>query len=79
MPASRRTSISICWSGFGARGYGRLLIERLLDELRHRGSPGVHLDVAIDNANAIAFYRHLGFDEVERRDDALLMGLPLGP
>ena len=60
------------------QGYGRLLIERLLEELRRRGSPGVHLDVAIDNANAIAFYQHLGFDEVERRDDALLMGLRLG-
>jgi len=60
------------------QGLGRLLIERLLDELQHRGSPGVHLDVAIENANAIAFYQHLGFDEVERRDDALLMGLRLG-
>ena len=60
------------------QGYGRLLIERLLDELRRRGSPGVHLDVDIVNANAIAFYRHLGFDELERSHDALVMGLRLG-
>jgi len=60
------------------QGYGRLMIERLLDELRLRGSLGVHLDVDIDNANAIAFYRHLGFDELERSHDALVMGLRLG-
>ena len=58
-------------------GYGRLLIERLLDELRRRGSAGVHLDVALDNPNAIAFYRHLGFDEVARGDGSMLMGLAL--
>jgi len=59
------------------QGYGRLLIERLVEELRLRGSSGVHLDVDIDNANAIAFYRHLGFDELERSHDALVMGLRL--
>ena len=59
-------------------GHGRLMIERLLDELRRRGSSGVHLDVDIANANAIAFYRHLGFDEVERSHDAIVMGLRLG-
>ena len=58
-------------------GFGRLLIERLLDELRRRNSPGVHLDVALDNPNAIAFYRHLGFDEVARGDGSMLMGLAL--
>ncbi len=58
-------------------GYGRLMIERLLDELRHRGSAGVHLDVALDNPNAIAFYRHLGFNEVARGDGSMLMGLAL--
>ena len=59
-------------------GYGRLLVEQLLEELRRRGSAGVHLDVDIGNDNAIAFYRHLGFDEVERSHDALVMGLRLG-
>ena len=59
------------------QGFGRLLIDQLLEELRRRGSAGVHLDVDIDNANAIAFYRHLGFNEVERSHDALVMGLRL--
>ena len=60
------------------KGFGRRLIDGLLDDLRSRGSTGVHLDVALDNENAIAFYRHLGFEEVERRPGALLMGLRLG-
>jgi ribosomal protein S18 acetylase RimI-like enzyme len=59
------------------QGNGRLLIERMLAKLRDGGSIGVHLDVAASNANAIAFYRHLGFDEVGRRTDSILMGLRL--
>jgi ribosomal protein S18 acetylase RimI-like enzyme len=55
------------------QGNGRRLIERMLATLREGGSPGVYLDVAADNANAIAFYRHLGFDEVERGTDSILM------
>jgi ribosomal protein S18 acetylase RimI-like enzyme len=58
-------------------GHGRRLIERMLATLRDGGSRGVHLDVAASNANAIAFYRHLGFDEVERGTDSILMGLRL--
>jgi ribosomal protein S18 acetylase RimI-like enzyme len=56
------------------QGNGRLLIERMLTTLRQGGSAGVYLDVAADNANAIAFYRHLGFDEVGRATDSILMG-----
>ncbi len=59
------------------QGNGRLLVERMLAKLREGGSSGVHLDVASSNPNAIAFYRHLGFDEVGRRTDSILMGLRL--
>jgi ribosomal protein S18 acetylase RimI-like enzyme len=59
------------------RGNGRLLIERMLAKLREGGSSGVHLDVAASNTNAIAFYRHLGFEEVKRATDSILMGLRL--
>ena len=58
------------------QGYGRRLIERLLAQLRAGGSSGVHLDVASSNANAIDFYRHLGFAELERRTH-VVMGLRL--
>jgi ribosomal protein S18 acetylase RimI-like enzyme len=59
------------------QGLGRALVERCLATLRERGSPGVHLDVAADNPNAIAFYKHLGFVELERAPTSLFMGLDL--
>ena len=59
------------------QGNGRRLIERVLAQLREGGSSGVHLDVASANANAIEFYRHLGFAEVGRLTDSILMGLRL--
>ena len=59
------------------RGLGRVLIEGLLTDLRARGVPGVHLGVDVANANAIAFYRHLGFRDVATEPGGLLMGLTL--
>jgi ribosomal protein S18 acetylase RimI-like enzyme len=59
------------------QGLGRRLIEWLLARLRERGVPGVHLEVAKDNANGIAFYEHLGFRVLQPHGDALLMGLRL--
>jgi ribosomal protein S18 acetylase RimI-like enzyme len=60
------------------QGLGRALVERLLIDLRVRGVRGVHLDVARDNATGIGFYQHLGFREVHRMPDSMLMGLRLG-
>ena len=61
------------------RGYGRAMIERNLDTLRRRGSPGAHLGVSALNANAIGFYQRLGFTELTRRgpehDVCIYMGL----
>lgn len=55
-------------------GWGRRLIATLVDALRTRGSIGVHLGVAGDNANAIGFYRHLGFEEIESEGGTMWMG-----
>jgi ribosomal protein S18 acetylase RimI-like enzyme len=54
-------------------GLGRVLIERLLTELRDRHVAGVHLGVSLENANAIGFYKHLGFREVGRQPGSVLM------
>ena len=43
------------------QGYGRALIERLLDALHAAGSPAVHLGVGEANQRAIGFYQRLGF------------------
>lgn len=58
-------------------GLGRTLIERLLAELRGREVAGVHLGVDAENANAIGFYEHLGFREVDQEPGGLIMGLRL--
>lgn len=58
-------------------GLGRALVETQLTALRERGCPGLHLDVAADNANAIGFYRHLGFSAVHRLETSILMGMRL--
>lgn len=58
-------------------GLGRAMIERLLAELRSRHISGVHLGVSASNANAIGFYEHLGFREVDSEPGGLLMGLRL--
>jgi methyl-accepting chemotaxis protein-1 (serine sensor receptor) len=52
----------------------------VLDELRRRGLPGVHLGVGTVNARAQAFYRKLGFAELCRvggADGCTYMGLRL--
>lgn len=48
------------------RGYGRRMLEQLMDTLRSRGSPGAHLGVSALNESAFAFYERLGFREVIR-------------
>jgi ribosomal protein S18 acetylase RimI-like enzyme len=64
------------------RGHGRRMIEQLMESLRRRGSPGVHLGVSALNSRAHAFYAHLGFRELTRtgagRDGCIYMGLTLG-
>jgi ribosomal protein S18 acetylase RimI-like enzyme len=46
------------------RGYGRQVLERVLDVLRRRGSPGAHLGVSALNTRAFGFYQHVGFQEL---------------
>ncbi|GAB3797092.1 N-acetyltransferase [Humibacter antri] len=43
------------------QGLGRMLVHTLTAELRSRGVPGVWLEYGVDNVNAGAFYRRLGF------------------
>lgn len=59
------------------RGYGRRMLERVMDKLRQRGSPGAHLGVSERNGPAIGFYQRLGFRELVRRDNVIYMGRSL--
>jgi ribosomal protein S18 acetylase RimI-like enzyme len=51
------------------QGWGRRLIDTLVERLRATGSHGLHLGVAAANANAQAFYRAVGFTELD--DDSV--------
>ncbi len=54
------------------RGWGRRLVTALFDRLRDAGSPGVHLNVHPENARAVAFYRRVGFTELEAGPGGLM-------
>lgn len=48
------------------RGWGRTMMEHLMERMAQRGSPGVHLCVSGVNDRALGFYARLGFTELER-------------
>lgn len=50
------------------RGYGRRMLEQVMDKLRQRGSPGAHLGLSPANTRAFGFYQRLGFQELTRVD-----------
>ena len=59
------------------RGYGRRILEEVIEKLRQRGSAGVHLGVSILNQPAQGFYQRLGFRELIRHDNVIYMGKSL--
>ena len=64
-------------------GYGRMLLDDLLEALRAAGTARLFLEVAEGNAAANAFYRGAGFEPVGRRpkyyagQDALVLAKTL--
>ena len=48
------------------RGYGRRMIEQILETLGLRGSPGAHLGLSVLNTRAFGFYQRLAFREITR-------------
>ncbi len=63
------------------QGWGRLMVEKLMQELARRGSPGTHLGMSVFNAKAYGFYQRLGFRELIRagsgNDRCIYMGRAL--
>jgi ribosomal protein S18 acetylase RimI-like enzyme len=63
---------------FQRRGYGRALMAELVQALRERGVPGLHLSMDPANENARAFYDRLGFRELpSSQPKAPLLGLQI--
>lgn len=63
------------------RGFGRRMMEMVMDKLCERGSPGAHLGVSMMNLRAFGFYQRLGFKELlrvgEGKDGCIYMGKSL--
>jgi GNAT superfamily N-acetyltransferase len=63
------------------QGHGRRMMNELMDRLRAKGVPGVHLGMAGSNDRAYRFYTKLGFTELGRRgevdDETIYMGKTL--
>ena len=51
------------------QGWGRRLAERAVAHARERGYAAMRLDTISTSKNAIALYRRLGFEDIERYDD----------
>jgi ribosomal protein S18 acetylase RimI-like enzyme len=58
-------------------GWGRSMIEAMLELLAARGSIGVHLGVDADNDAAQKFYARLGFERLESDSDEHQFGISL--
>lgn len=63
------------------QGHGRRMVEELMERLRHRGSPGVHLELSGMNPRAFGFYKALGLQELSRQgigeEESICMGMKL--
>lgn len=59
------------------QGLGRRLLEAFMGNAHGVGAGGVHLGVSTANERAVGFYGRLGFHEVDRSEDTLLLGRPL--
>jgi ribosomal protein S18 acetylase RimI-like enzyme len=60
------------------QGHGRRMMNELMDRLRAKGAPGVHLGMSASNDRAYRFYIMLGFEQLcrrgERDDETIYMG-----
>lgn len=56
-------------------GWGRKMIEQLLERLRAVPVPGVHLGMSAKNESAYGFYQRLGFHELQRDSESIYMGI----
>jgi ribosomal protein S18 acetylase RimI-like enzyme len=59
------------------QGWGRRLIDTMVERLRATGSHGLHLGVATANTKAQAFYRVVGFTELEDDGFTVTFAMPL--
>ncbi len=61
------------------QGWGRQMIETLLNKMRTFDIPGVFLGVGGRNTRAIGFYEHMGFHRIKEESWGLILGMKLQP
>lgn len=59
------------------QGWGRRLIDTLIEALRARGVTGLHLAADVRNEGAIAFYPRVGFTRIPSHADVVAFGRDL--
>ncbi len=57
------------------QGLGTRLMDKLIAHLREKQVKGLCLCVAPDNEKGVSFYRKYGFDELERGEQEIVMGM----
>ncbi|GAB2598685.1 hypothetical protein Aab01nite_74800 [Paractinoplanes abujensis] len=59
----------------GRRGHGRAIVAAIEDRYRSAGAPALRLGVLVGNEPALAFWRALGYEQIDLRPD-LAKGRP---
>jgi ribosomal protein S18 acetylase RimI-like enzyme len=59
------------------QGWGRRLIDTLVEALRERGVTGLHLVAGAENAGAVAFYERIGFTPLPSHEGVRAFGRDL--
>ena len=70
------TNVSVA-KAFMGRGIASALLDRCLDRSRQEGMEVIGLEVSMESREAIRLYEKLGFSELERKGEIVLMRLTI--
>jgi ribosomal protein S18 acetylase RimI-like enzyme len=70
------TSVTVA-KAFMGRGIATALLDRCLDRSRQEGMQVIGLEVSTESREAIRLYEKLGFSELERKGEIVLMTLTI--
>ncbi|MDQ2943217.1 MAG: GNAT family N-acetyltransferase [Candidatus Dormibacteraeota bacterium] len=71
------TNVTVA-KAFMGRGIASVLLDRCLDRSRQEGMEAIGLEVSMQSREAIRLYEKLGFSELERKGEIVVMSLTIG-